>query len=112
MLRGALTLRCACSRIADEPKSRLLLCRIELWGSKLLQPGSFLFFCWLLAERGARANVLQLICFGGYSLTAQTHPKCSASRCVPGDHFLMLRRYSLQHKQRNFALSSMKRARL
>src|ERR1700730_16708398 len=107
-----LTSRCACSRIAEEPKSRGFAGPSHGEANcELYQSGSFLFFYWLRAGRCAR-NLLQLICFRGYSLTAQTRPKCSARKCVRGDYFLMLCWYSLQHKQENLAPSSMKHARL
>src|SRR5260370_5190681 len=94
-----------------EPESRLPLCRTELWLSELHQSESFPFSCWLLAGRGARANLPTW--FRGYSLTAPTHPKCSARRRVRGDHFPILRLpYSLQNKHRNSKRSSMKCARL
>ncbi len=61
----------------------------------------------LCQSKRPSADLLQGLQFDG-----PNSPKCSARRCVRGDHFLMLRQYSLQLKQRTFAPSSMKRARL
>lgn len=76
---GVLTLKCASSRIAKQPKSRLPLCRTEPRGSELRQYGLCLFFCWLVAGPCTRAIVLPPTCFRIWILTAQTHTKCSGS---------------------------------
>jgi hypothetical protein len=85
--------------------------RPELWRNNSHQSGSFPFVCWLLARPCARANVLQLTRCKDFSLTAQTHLKCSASKRARGVHFRMLRRQcSVQRKQRDFARSLIKQA--
>src|SRR6266568_1029839 len=80
--RWGANLRCAPILIAEEQESRLPLYGTEPWWVKLQQSGSFLFFYWLFAGRGARANILQLICSRDQSLTAQTHRKYSASEML------------------------------
>jgi hypothetical protein len=73
-----------------------------------IAPIRVISFC-LLVACGAfcQSDFLPLVCFKG---TAQTHSKCVARKCVIGNHFQMLRQYRLQHKQRNFTRSWMKRA--
>ena len=101
-----------CSRPnREEPGSRLPLHGTEPWCVKPHQSESFLFFCWPLAGRCARANVLHLICPKHYSLAAQTHQKRSARRCLRGNHFLTLPRCNVQPEQKNFTRSSRKRDR-